>query len=143
MELQDLLNVALKIESTGFENYSKLAKRSSGEISTFFQEMAEQEKTHMEIFQDLFKGITKDTKGTWVDEENAGYLMAFAQTSIFPKLEAALPQDLQTAIKSAIDVEKDSILFYNDLQTFFPDKEALQKIIDEEKRHMMDLLKRA
>ncbi len=142
MELQDLLNVALKIESTGYENYSRLAERSSGETAAFFQEMANQEKKHMEIFQDLFKNLPKPSQGQWVDDENAGYLMAFAQTSIFPKLKAQLPHNMNEAVQKAIEVEKDSILFYNDLQVFFPQKEALQSIIDEEKRHMKDLLKR-
>lgn len=142
MELKDLLNVALKIESTGYETYLKLSEENSGEIKELFERLALQEREHAETFKKIFeKDLKGESKDSWIDEENAGYLKAFAEVSIFPKLSPQKkPKSLRESINMAIEVEKDSILFYNDLNEFFPDKTEIKKIIHEEKKHMMDLL---
>ena len=111
-------------------------------MKELFERLAGQEREHQTVFKALFEDyINADKEKYWVDAENAGYLMAFADVSIFPKLNSEnKPKDLSEAIKMAIEVEKDSIIFYSDLKEFFPDKASIQKIIREEQQHMMDLL---
>jgi len=144
MILKDYLDVALKIESKGFEVYSKLSEEFDGEISDLFKDLAEQERQHGVLFKKMFEKyqnmeITPDRD----DDERMGYLTSFAELSIFPKLSGEQkPKNLREALDMAVAVEKDSILFYSDLLKFFPeDNQALDKIIDEEKRHMMELIK--
>ncbi len=144
MILKDYLDVALKIESKGYEVYSKLAEEFDGEISELFRTLALQEREHGIIFKKMFekyeeKEIGKDRD----DEERLGYLSSFAELSIFPKLSTdKKPANLREALDMAIAVEKDSILFYGDLLKFFPeDDDALERIIDEEKKHMIELIK--
>lgn len=144
MELKDLLNVALKIESDGYEMYSKLAEENEGELKTLFADLADQEREHQKKFKEIFEKAEKEegTYYSWADDENAGYLMTFAELSIFPKLASGIKANsINDALDFAIGVEKDSIIFYSDLKVYFKNKETIEKIIAEEKKHLMDLLK--
>jgi len=144
MQLKELLNVALKIESDGYEMYSNLAEENEGELQNLFKELAVQEREHQNRFKKIFDRCMEDEKqyADWTDDENAGYLMSFAELSIFPKLSGAKKLDnVNDAIDLAIGVEKDSIIFYSDLKGYFKDKDTIDNIIAEEKKHLMDLLK--
>ncbi|MFW6262978.1 MAG: ferritin-like domain-containing protein [Thermotogota bacterium] len=144
MRLEELLNVALKIESDGYEMYSKLAEENEGELKALFKDLAEQERDHQQRFKKIFDRCMENEKqhADWTDDENAGYLMSFAELSIFPKLSGSKKTDhVNDAIDMAIEVEKDSIIFHSDLKTYFKDKQTIDEIIAEEKQHLMDLLK--
>ncbi len=144
MRLKELLNVALKIESDGYEMYSNLAEENDGELEKLFKNLAAQEREHQKRFKQIFDRCMEDEKqyADWTDDENAGYLMSFAELSIFPKLSGSVkPENINDAIDMAIEVEKDSIIFYSDLKRYFKDKETIDNIIAEEKKHLMDLLK--
>lgn len=144
MELKDLLNVALKVESDGYELYSKLAGENKGELKTLFTDLAEQERQHQKKFKEIFEKVEKEEGAyyNWADDENAGYLMTFAELSIFPKLAGGFKaESINDALDFAIGVEKDSIIFYSDLKVYFKNKETIEQIIAEEKNHLMDLLK--
>jgi rubrerythrin len=144
MELKDLLNVALKIESDGYTTYSRLADENEGELKELFSHLAAQEREHQEKFKKIFESVEADEKAvaSWAEDDNAGYLMTFAQMSIFPKLSnASNPETLNDAIDLAVEVEKDSIIFYTDLKIYFKNKEVIDEVIAEEKKHLLDLLK--
>lgn len=144
MQLKELLNVALKIESDGYEMYSNLAQENEGELHKLFKDLAAQEREHQQRFKKIFDQCMEDQAQytDWTDDENAGYLMSFAELSIFPKLSGnKKPENVNDAIDMAIEVEKDSIIFYSDLKSYFKDKKTIDQIIAEEKQHLMDLLK--
>ena len=144
MQLKELLNVALKIESDGYEMYSKLAEENEGDLKKLFSDLASQEREHQRRFKNIFDKCMDDEKqhADWSDDENAGYLMSFAELSIFPQLSGDVkPDNVNDAIDMAIGVEKDSIIFYSDLKSYFKDKKTIDEIIAEEKTHLMDLLK--
>ncbi|BBJ27454.1 ferritin family protein [Athalassotoga saccharophila] len=139
IELEDLLGVALKIESSGYEFYTELAKRSTGESKKLFSSLAEQEKDHMKIFEKLISS-SKEKSGV-LNEETVGYLKVYAETSIFPEIERGVPENMKDALEIALDVEKDSVIFYEELIKYAPQTSTIQKIIEEEKRHFRDILK--
>ncbi|HOO32480.1 MAG TPA: ferritin family protein [Thermotogota bacterium] len=144
MELKDLLNVALRIESDGYTTYSRLADENEGKLKELFTHLATQERGHQEKFKKIFETVETDENSvaSWAEDDNAGYLMTFAEMSIFPKLSAASnPETLNDAIDLAVEVEKDSIIFYNDLKVYFTDKKIIDEVIAEEKKHLLDLLK--
>ncbi len=144
MQLKELLNVALRIESDGYEMYSRLAEENEGELQKLFKDLAIQEREHQKHFKKIFDKCLENEKeyADWSDDENAGYLMSFAELSIFPKLSGTKkPENINDAIDMAIEVEKDSILFYTDLKSYFKSKQTIDQIIAEEKNHLMDLLK--
>jgi rubrerythrin len=143
MDKLDLLNIALRIESTGYEGYKKMAERSNEEaIKSFFERLAQQEREHYETFRDIFKNIeSKEELRNWADEEALGYWQSYAQLSIFPRIaNNQMPESYVEALDQAIESEKDSIIFYNGIKEYFSGKEEIQNIIKEEQIHLMDLL---
>ncbi|PLV58056.1 ferritin family protein [Thermotoga sp. KOL6] len=135
---KDLLNIALKIESTGYTYYKNLAERSEGEAKALFERLAEQERDHSRKFKEILDKYEQDLNPS---DEVLGYLESLAEMSIFPKLENTPPDDLREAVRRAIEVEKDSIIFYSEILGYVPEKEPVQAIIEEEKKHLRDLLR--
>ncbi|MGC9322699.1 MAG: ferritin-like domain-containing protein, partial [Kosmotogaceae bacterium] len=110
LTVSDMLGIALKIEGAGYSYYEKLGERTSGEVKTLFLRLAEQEREHADIFRELLKDVGKaSTTQDW--DDNVGYLKSYAEISIFPRIESSeVPQNLNKAISSAMEVEKDSII---------------------------------
>lgn len=145
LDLVDLIDLAVKIEASGYEFYSKLSKKTEDKMAKLFKNLAEQERDHGKIFRSLlkkYKGVSPQELSSWADEEVKGYLTSFAQTSIFPKIKSnEVPDNIEKAVKMAIEVEKDSIIFYDEIEALVPDKEVISEVINEEKKHLADLSK--
>jgi len=144
VSLSDLLSIAVQIEANGYDFYSSLAKtQSDKKLEELFMHLAEQERAHQQIFRNLITH-TKDSPSlsTWIDEEVSGYLKSLADVSIFPKIERSKRSlTLQEAFSLAIDVEKDSIIFYSELLPYTGDeRKSVEAIIAEEKKHLLDLI---
>lgn len=139
MTITDLLGVALKIEGSGYTYYSKLSQISSGKTKELFEELANDERAHAKTFEEILKGF-KDKSKAPLNEEEVGYATTYAQEIIFPKLkDDEVPSSLKEALKKAIEVEKDSIIFYNEIKSLVPNLDALIKIIEEEQKHLRKL----
>ncbi len=134
---RDLLNIALRIESAGYVYYKDLAEKVSGEVRKLFENLADQERDHSRRFQEILGRYEEDFE---VSPEVLGYLQALAETSIFPKLVEKPPEDLKEAVRLAIEVEKDSVLFYSEILNYVPEKKAVEEIVEEEKKHLRNLL---
>ncbi|MGC9383997.1 MAG: ferritin family protein [Kosmotogaceae bacterium] len=141
IDIQELLGIALKVEGTGYSFYNKLAERTEGEKKELFNRLAEQEREHGEIFRKILGKIESDEKSNRFDDEVAGYLKSLAEVSVFSDNNVDNPPDnLDEAVHIAINVEKDSIVFYSELIDYIPEKSALERVINEEKKHLRDLL---
>ncbi|MDI6863634.1 MAG: ferritin family protein [Pseudothermotoga sp.] len=144
VNLSELLSIALNIESEGYAFYSNLASmQADGASKQLFQNLARQEREHQEIFKKLIVDTSHldFSKDNWVSEEVAGYLKSYANMSIFPTMTKMKQMNSTEALKLAVEVEKDSIIFYSELLPYAGnEKETIKKIISEEKRHLMDLL---
>lgn len=145
LDLIDLIDVAVKIEANGYEFYSKLSKKVSGELANVFTNLAEQERDHIQTFRNLvekYKNLSPVELSSWADEEVKGYLTSYAQVSIFPKLQSnEVPENVEDALKVAIEVEKESIIFYGEIEALVPDKNLINEVIKEERKHLADLSK--
>ncbi|QTA37740.1 ferritin family protein [Thermosipho ferrireducens] len=143
MTVNELLGIALKIEGMGYSYYSRLASNATGEIKKLFEELAIQEREHAKKFEELLKNYGESNQNDWFYEEVTGYATAYAEELILSKLEnTEIPEHFKDAVKKAIDVEKDSILFYTEIKALVPDKEALENVINEEKRHLNTLVEK-
>ncbi|HBT38597.1 MAG: Rubrerythrin [Thermotoga sp. 50_1627] len=144
VNLSELLSIALNIEAEGYTFYANLASAQTDEQSKqLFQNLAQQEREHQEIFKKLIGEFSEpdSSKDSWVSEEVAGYLKSYASMSIFPAITKMKQMNSREALNLAVGVEKDSIIFYSELLPYAgKQKEAIKKIISEEKRHLMDLL---
>ncbi len=145
VSMGDLVSIASQIEANGHVFYSDLAQiQQNPELKEFFTRLAEQERIHQQIFETLAEKTKQSISiSNWIEDEVSGYLKSFAQVSIFPTMEKA-KQDLtpRQAFEIAINVEKDSIIFYSELLKYAGDeRRTIEIIINEEKKHLIDLLK--
>ncbi len=80
----------------------------------------------------------------------SNYLSAMVETVVFPsdeKLDEILENidNAEDALKLGIQAEKDSILFYTEMIIYsklVEAKEAFRKLLNEEKKHLIDLQKK-
>ena len=146
-EVSELINVAVKDEETGIEFYSALADATkTPEIKEAILAIAEQEKAHRDRFKDMLTQVG-DYKPR---EEYAGqygeYLKVLLESRAFPEPSAAAEKargvgsDAE-AIDIALGLEKDTLLFLQEMKGLVPESNAdlVEEIIKEEREHVVDL----
>lgn len=145
----EAVEVAINMEEEGIRFYT-LAEQRTGdpEMKKLFAMLREKEHQHVETFRRLYGDLAAkegapDAELWLLDPEVAGYFRAYVESTVFPVKGAAdkAIQGMHGAgdiLRCALQVEKDSILFYRDLLTHSPWPEAtelLEKVIAEERRH--------
>ncbi|MDH4101616.1 MAG: ferritin family protein [Nitrospirota bacterium] len=147
----EVLNMAVRIEENGYRFYTDAAKATNSKpLKDLFLSLAEDEKDHAATFAALRKTLPEKQASGFdpYGEEAQLYLSALADTEIFSspdkgkKLGAAIAEPKE-AINYAIGKEKDSILFYYEILKMVREKDIplLEKLIDQEKDHLMKLVK--
>ncbi len=146
----ELINIAIREELTGASYYRAVARRArSIELRKFALEVADMEDAHAELFRRLLARVG-DYKPT--GEQYAGeyqeYIAYLVQGRIFPpgeeaqKLAARQDSD-QEAVETAAEMEKNTLLLYQELLQFVPEKErsVLHEIMQEERAHLLQFSK--
>jgi rubrerythrin len=135
----DAVAAAVEIERRGHAFYSGLIEKVERPADKeFFAFMAEEEKRHEEIFLAMLKRIggLRLPEGS-SDLEYLDYLtVMLTHHSLFvPDLEA---RTLEAPLHAAMQFEKDSLLFFIELERMVPDseKEPVRACADEERRHL-------
>jgi len=145
----EILEVALQIEKTGqafYEELSKCAKTKGVEEVARF--MADEEGKHHEKFKVMQEALACEnyTPSETYPGEYEAYVKALADSRVFTE-EHEIREECRRlgndsdAIQMAIGLEKDSIIFYNEMARFVreSDKETIAKIVDEERAHVAKL----
>ncbi|MHB8085109.1 MAG: ferritin-like domain-containing protein [Dehalococcoidia bacterium] len=143
----ELYRIAMQMERTGLAYYMAMAEQSK-DISTraVYEYLASAEKRHLKTFRKLWNKTGKSAPPESYRGEYRKYIKALIKDTVFPSTAAAKSRAAKsgpsTALKTGIQSEKDSILFYTELLNLLPDpeKEAVKKILAEEKRHLRRLL---
>jgi len=146
--MREVLEMAVGTERSGqafYQTASELVKKKS--LKELFQYLAEEEARHLKTFQGLynsFKERPETTPYNW--EEAKLYLQALVDSKFFagPDKAINLAKEAKSeleAINSAIDFEKDTLLFFHQiLELIKPqDEKVVKKIIEEEKKHIRRL----
>ncbi|MBN1697056.1 MAG: ferritin family protein, partial [Spirochaetales bacterium] len=140
--------IAIQIEKNGIQFYTKLSEAVSDmEMIKKIKGLADMEKRHMEIFSEMkaaYKG--KDEEESTYDPygELPLYLNAFAKGHVFnlnedPSGFISDGASTRTLLKKAIELEKDSIVFYMGIKEVVPPelgKARVDNIIAEEMGHI-------
>lgn len=145
----EVIQMAINIEKEGYEFYSRIAKHAASEqAKAVFVLLAEQEKKHIDTFTNLLE-VMSDIHGTegqyMFDEDVSGYFLALTEKKVFRPdrmYDASDITSAKEAIHEGIEAEKNSILFYTELlktNATLEVKNSLELIIEEEKRHILDL----
>ncbi|WP_438314442.1 ferritin family protein [Candidatus Caldatribacterium sp. SIUC1] len=140
----EILSMAVELERKGIAFYEHLKSRATREDGkTMFQFLADEERRHLETFTRLLE----ETGETIVDEsgEVSQYLGSIVETGVLSKVlrgeVSAERMGLSEALSTGIQVEKESILFYQGFLPFVPREKQhwVEEVIAEEKRHFLRL----
>lgn len=145
----ELINVAIREEQTGATYYRALAEAAeSEELHDFALEVAEMEDEHEQKFKDLRERVGDYEPVGDYEDEYTDYMEYMCRGRIFPAdregQELARQQESeQQAIETAMEMERNTLLFYHELLPFVPeeDRELLDDIIAEERQHVTDFAK--
>jgi rubrerythrin len=143
----DIFEIAEQLERNG----AKFYKNAAGNISdpdskAFLLKLADMEVEHEKTFHALRATLAgKEKEPTVFDPQDEAvlYLKALADTRVFFEKEISVTS-MKEILKSAIEAEKDSIIFYLGMKDAVPEKSGRNKIeaiIKEEMGHIRLLSK--
>lgn len=143
----ELLEVALGIEKNGAAFYQALAdKTKNKDAKAIYAYLAGEEKKHLNTFQGMLDSVGKYQPPENYPGEYMLYLKSLVDNTVFTDLAAAQREAEKTsseteALGIGIQAEKDSILFYLEMQNLVspPDGKVVSTIIDEERDHLRQL----
>ena len=150
---EEILEMAVQIEKNGVAFYQGLAESARDDrMRELMEYLAEEERKHVVTFQKLSGVLDTEHLKTLYElqyvENVSLYLKALADTKIFADSNEAAQwaretKNLSEVFATAIDLEKDSVLFYLEMWNFVrkEDRDLIDKIIDEEKQHIQTLAK--
>ena len=143
----ELINIAIGIEGRGIAFYDIMTRSTENATARdVFQHLADMERDHVQIFQDMLGEADKYQPPEAYAEEYAAYFQALVDNAVFTDGMANSQMVIQAdsdikAIELAISAEKDSILFYYEMKEIMPPpaQPMVNKIITEEKSHIRQL----
>lgn len=150
----EIFEIAIQIERNGSAFYRRAAEQASNSsINQLLLQLASDEDEHEKIFASIRSNLTDREKEPAIfnsGNEDVLYLHAFADGHIF-NLKAN-PADfldgrksVYEILKKAIEIEKDSALFYLGMKGMVPErfgKDKIDSIIKEEMKHIALLSQR-
>ena len=145
---QEILRIAVKVEEQGKKLYQILEEKAGSEqLKNLWHYLGEQEEVHRGIFQGMLERVGDYIIDEFSPGEYQAYLEALASEYVFTpgiieqKMREVFASDIQ-AVEFGIYIEKESILIYSALSEYVhTDKQSvLKKVIDEEKRHVAQLI---
>jgi rubrerythrin len=150
--VDEIFEMAEQIERNGARFYRKIAEGSpKGDVRNLFLKFAKMEEGHERVFISMRAKLSdKDKESTVFDPEgeSAQYLRSLADLRVFDEnagegfafSEGLAEEDkMKRAIMAAIDLEKESIVFYQGMREFVPEslgKNKINDIIKEEMKHI-------
>jgi len=146
--VQEVVEMAINMERSGqafYQTASKLAKEKN--LKELLQYLVEEEGKHLKVFQGLYNSLKQGPETTPYNWEEAKlYLKALVDSRFFTGPDKAIQMAKEAkselkAINSAINFEKDTLLFFYEMLevTKSHDRDLVKKIIEEEKKHIRGL----
>lgn len=146
MNIREVLEIAVAMESDGINFYAKAAEAvNNASAKQILSELSDWEKKHYDTFSRIKDEIVADTDAiVSPDGEAFQYLNAFVTGAIFDAnaspFEYIKPDcDTSEVLKVAIGLEKDAICYYTGIKMLFNDQTSANKIdriINEEMEHV-------
>mgnify|MGYP006283887539 CR=1 FL=1 len=145
----ELYDIAVGIEKNGVAYYGSLSEQvDDPDLKHMYSDLADMEQHHIHVFREMRDNSVESgpVVPPDVEQEYDEYLRALIDSSVFPNDDvarevAARAANTAEALQFAIGAEKDSILFYTEMKDLVPakEREAVDRIIQEEKKHLRDL----
>jgi rubrerythrin len=143
----ELLEIAIGIERNGMAFYQALARKTGNRhVKDIYNYLAGEEKKHLDTFQGMSNSLGQDKPPETYTEEYRLYLKSLVDSAVFSNVTEAQKKAAKVfneieALDTGIQAEKDSILFYTELQDLVkkPDRKVVLNTLDEEKKHLRQL----
>jgi len=143
----ELLEIAMGIERNGMAFYQALAdKTGNRDVKDTYNYLAGEEKKHLDTFKGMSDSLGQVKPPETYTEEYMLYLKSLVDSVVFSNVTEAKQKadkisDEIEALDIGIQAEKDSILFYTELQNLVRerDSEVVLHVLDEEKNHLRQL----
>lgn len=146
---KEILEIAVRIEENGLRFYTDAGTASkTTRTKELFRQLAEEERNHIRVFTD-FKKLIKETAPDGPfdpDEADAPlYLRALADAEVMRPGEGGKTAERLSSERAvfdfAIQMEKDSLLFYYEMSRMIreKDKAVVDNLIEQEKSHLTRL----
>jgi rubrerythrin len=143
----EVFEMAEQMERNGAKFYRDAAETTAGPSNKeLLIGLAKMEEAHEKIFESMRAELTAAEKASTVFDpsgEASLYLRALVDTRVFFKKEIDVTS-MEEILKSAIEAEKDSIVFYLGMKEAVPEKlgsNRIETIIKEEMGHIRLLSK--
>lgn len=146
------LRIAISIEASGRDFYQQAYEHATdANHKDLFRLLRSEEVSHYQTFSEIFRQVSENQEAGLeeylFDEETSRYLTVLAEGHIFPTGENAEVKIAEAAtiveiLYMAIQAEKDSILFYDELanQSKFPETKKIFTVLKaEEQTHVVKL----
>ncbi len=144
--LREVVDQALQTEKLGYQFYTTMIQRFEKEedMKKLFAFLAKEELHHEKTFAEMLAQLKEAEPVNWEDAEQ--YLRAIVESEFFLGKNKALPsmehvKTVEDALDFAIEFEKQTFLYFHGLKDWVKEKEIVDRIIDEEKKHIMQLNK--
>lgn len=145
---REVIGIAIQIEENGEQFYRQAIEvANKAEMQDLLKWLADEEARHGKFFIDMKDSIVQKTGDDWAVQIGEQLLQGMVKDRAFSLEEvrfAAIETDAQL-IEVGLELERDSIQFYELLLSFIDDTETVvrvNEILKEEKRHMDFLKKR-
>ena len=149
----EIFEMAEEIERNGAKFYRQAAQNTSDkQTKQMLLDMADMEDGHLATFQEMREQLSGQEKSWTVfdpDNQSVLYLQAMADTrgyegKITPTKELTGSETPKEILETALNSEKESVVFYFGLRSLVPvkaGKDKVEAIINEELGHITILLK--
>jgi rubrerythrin len=147
----EIFQMAEQIERNGRDFYTRAAERTAESgTAQFLLGLAAMEVEHQKIFAGMRARLSEQERKAVVpdpDDQASAYLRAWADGQVFdvrsnPAEKLTGKERVEDILRTAIGLEKDSIVFYVGMKDAVPEglgRSKIDKIIREELSHMSSL----
>lgn len=144
----EIAKMAVTIEQKGQKFYQQAARSAkTSSVKELFVYLAEEESKHEAIFTALMESLGTVELPAWSSqEEYAQYIDALIEShTLFvgegPEKLVADAADEREVIRLAMSFEKDTVLFFMEMENLVPDadKPAVHQCVEEERLHIRRL----
>ena len=138
----DVVRFAIRIEEDGKEFYREAARMAANEdAKALFLRLADEEVGHKKIFDEMAQGLGDYAPAETYPGEYVAYLRDYIDGKVIFRKDMGNAVSLMATVLLAIDFalqrELDSILYYQEMRAFVPERHfpTIDAIIAEERKH--------
>ena len=134
----DVIKFAMQMELDGVKFYEQAARAAPAELREIFEHLADEERRHFKFFHSLSEGQTGKAKKNLISDSLGKTKNIFVQM-IEQNSQTSFSDEVHEIWRQAREIEEKAVAMYTaeaEKETDPARKELIQKIAEEERRHV-------